>query len=197
MKNNRADCVRIGLFFGSFDPIHLGHIAVAQNAKEEGYLSEVWFMVSPLNPFKQSQSLTPEEHRLEMVRRSVFHLSGLIASDFEFTLDRPSYTADTLVLLMEKHPEFQFCLILGSDNMRDLPQWKNFAWINDHFDFLVYMRRGFPAETEFLRQVSILPGLSIDVSSTQVREELMENGETSNLSPIAARYIREKGLYRP
>ncbi len=121
--------MKIGLFFGSFNPIHIGHLIIANTMAENTDLEEVWFVVSPQNPFKKQKSLLHEFDRLEMVERAIQDNFKLKASDIEFHLPRPSYTIDTLTVLQEKYPEHQFGLIMGGDNLSHFHKWKNYEQI--------------------------------------------------------------------
>ena len=125
--------MRIGLFFGSFNPIHTGHLIIANHFAENTDLHQVWFIVSPQNPFKEKSSLLDEKHRLYMVNLAVENNYKLQASNIEFHLPQPSYTINTLTHLKEKHPEHEFILLMGSDNLPSLHKWKNIELIlRDH-----------------------------------------------------------------
>src|SRR3989339_302073 len=117
--------MKIGLYFGSFNPIHTGHLIIASHVLNETDLQQVWFVVSPQNPFKQEHSLLNEYHRLHLVQLAVEEDTRLRASDIEFKMPKPSYTIDTLVYLKEKYPQHQFTIIMGSDSFQNLPKWKN------------------------------------------------------------------------
>ena len=120
MSDNR----KIGLFFGSFNPVHTGHLVIAQSMAENAGLHKVWFVVSPLNPFKSSKSLLHEFDRYDMVRAAIDDNNRLAVTDVEFHLPRPSYTIDTLDHLTGKHPDHEFSIIIGEDNLQDFMRWK-------------------------------------------------------------------------
>jgi len=132
----------IGLFFGSFNPIHIGHLIIANLVKETTDVQEVWFVVSPQNPFKKNKNLLHEFDRLAMVEAAVADDYSFRAIDVEFSMSKPSYTVDTLTLLQEKHPEKTFHLIIGEDNLSSFPKWKNHEQILAHFNLIVYPRKG-------------------------------------------------------
>ena len=130
----------IGLFFGSFNPIHSGHLILANYVVEFTPVNELWFVVSPQNPFKKHQSLLPEIHRLAMVYRSIENDRRFKASNIEFSLPKPSYTSDTLMYLLEKYPNYKFSLIMGEDNLRTFHKWKNYEHILKNNRIYVYPR---------------------------------------------------------
>ena len=121
--------MKIGLYFGSFNPIHIGHLIIANHAVSETGLNQVWFVVSPQNPFKQSASLLNEYHRLHLIKSAIDGENNLRASNVEFNLPKPSYTVDTLVYLKEKYPEHEFSILMGSDGFENLNKWKNYKVI--------------------------------------------------------------------
>jgi nicotinate-nucleotide adenylyltransferase len=131
---------RVGLYFGSFNPIHIGHLIIANYMAQTDTIDEVWFVVSPHNPHKKKKNLLEDHHRLAMVRRAVEDNAKLRASDIEFRLPKPSYTVYTLQALKEKHPDYQFTLIMGADNLRSLHKWKNYEQIIERHAILVYPR---------------------------------------------------------
>jgi nicotinate-nucleotide adenylyltransferase len=116
---------KIGLFFGSFNPIHIGHLILANYILENSDMDELWFVVSPQNPFKQNHSLLNEYHRLHLVQTAIEGEAKMTAVDIEFKLPRPSYTIDTLAYLDEKYPEYEFSIIMGSDSLENIQKWKN------------------------------------------------------------------------
>ena len=123
-----------GLYFGSFNPIHNGHLMLANYLVEYGGIGELWFVISPQNPFKEKKSLLPDYQRLELVHRAVDDYKKFRACDVEFSLPKPSYTIDTLTYLKEKYPNKEFCLIIGSDNIERFPRWKNAQQIIDNYN---------------------------------------------------------------
>lgn len=133
---------KIGLYFGSFNPIHVGHLIIANAMLENTDMDEVWFVVSPQNPFKERQSLLPDIHRMQLVRRAIDDNYRLRACDVEMGLPVPSYTVVTLAHLNERYPDKEFCLIMGSDNLDHFDRWRNYQYILDHYHLYVYPRPG-------------------------------------------------------
>jgi len=130
----------VGLYFGTFNPIHVGHLVIANHMVQHANLDELWFVVSPQNPLKPKASLLADYHRLALVRIAVEDNDRLKASNIEFDLAQPSYTVHTLVALSEKYPDHNFTIIMGEDNLNTLPKWKNFEQILAHYSILVYPR---------------------------------------------------------
>jgi len=176
-----------GLFFGSFNPIHIGHLIVAEYLREHAGLDEVWFVVSPANPFKDEAGLWPAERRLELVRTAIADNPGFRLCDLEFHLPRPSYTARTLEKLLESQPDRRFSLLMGSDTLADLPRWKDSTWLQEAFhQLLVYRRRGARFEAEglaFPEKVRWFDAPSIDLSATYVRQVMAEGKSLRYLVP--------------
>src|SRR5512138_2428687 len=135
--------MQIGLYFGSFNPIHIGHLIIANHILNETKIEKIWFVVSPQNPFKESNSLLNEYDRLHLVRLAVQDDNRLRCSDIEFTLSKPSYTSNTMVFLSEKHPEHKFSIIMGSDSYQNLIKWRNYETIVDNYDIYVYQRKNY------------------------------------------------------
>ena len=165
----------IGLYFGSFNPIHIGHLLVATHIKEAAILDEVWFIVSPQNPFKKSHELAEENHRFEMVKIAIEKSAYFKASDIEFNLEKPSYTYITLKELTKQFPEHQFKLIIGEDNVPKFNEWKEVNWIQQNFNVLVYERRMADGgqyskniNSKFLKYQLPL----FDISSTNIRNRI-------------------------
>ena len=131
---------KVGLFFGSFNPIHVGHLIIGNHMAEFSDLEEVWFVVTPHNPHKKKKSLLDDVHRLAMVRIAIEDFPNLKASNIEFDLPQPNFTVNTLVLLEEKYPTVDFCLIMGEDNLKSFHKWKNFELILDRHSIYIYPR---------------------------------------------------------
>ena len=197
---------RIGIFGGSFNPIHLGHTALAAYICEQGVVDEVWLMVSPQNPLKQNRELLDEKERLHMARLAVAPYPMLKACDFEFTLPRPSYTYHTLQALRKAYPDHEFSLIIGEDNWQSFGRWYRGEDIARETPIIVYPRSSENSEhsestkelSTFNFQLSILedPPL-LPYSSTEVRHHIAAGQETSHmLHPDVAQYIREKHFYQ-
>ena len=166
---------RIGIFGGSFNPIHLGHTALAAYICEQGLIDEVWLMVSPHNPLKENSTLIDEQERLAMARLAVAPYPTLKASDFEFTLPRPSYTYHTLQALRKAYPDYEFSLIIGADNWVSFPRWKASNEILARHHLLVYPRPGYEIDESTLPpSVQKINTPLIEVSSTFIRESLAQ-----------------------
>ncbi len=194
--------MRIGCLFGTFDPPHLAHVAVAEHMLLTPGLDEVWLVVTPQNPFKMGRSLSPDRDRLAMVELAVEGHPGLVASAFELDLPRPNYTADTLRRMRMKWPEHAFDLIIGGDNLAAFHRWKDPEEILEHHRVLVYPREGAPmdpAEVHYLdhprvmivQDAPFLPG-----SATELRADF-EAGATMehNVAPAVLEYIKQHRLY--
>ena len=134
--------MQIGIYGGSFNPVHFGHVGLVKWVAEHTDLDEVWMMVSPNNPLKDSRELADEQVRLAGVRKAIEGIPHVVASDFEFHLPRPSYTANTLRALAAAYPQHTFSLIIGEDNLRILPRWREWEYIVSHYRIFVYPRRG-------------------------------------------------------
>lgn len=140
MKTNKQPIQRIGIYGGSFNPVHFGHVGLARWVIENTDLDELWLLVTPNNPLKQTASLAPEEQRLEAVRIAVKDIPHVLASDFEFSLPRPSYTANTLRALQTAYPEYEFTLVIGEDNLSIFSKWREYECILTNFRIFVYPR---------------------------------------------------------
>jgi nicotinate-nucleotide adenylyltransferase len=187
----------IGLFFGSFNPIHTGHLIIANTMLEYGKLSEVWFVVSPQNPFKISSGLLHEFDRFEMVRLAIHDNFKFRASDIEFQLTRPSYTIDTLTYLQEKYPMHQFRLIIGEDNLQQFPRWKNYEKILDYFSLLVYQRPTvLPSTLMNHPKVTVVEAPQFDISASFIRNAVKAGRSIKYLVPQGVEeYIKDKKFF--
>ncbi|MCK9301325.1 MAG: nicotinate (nicotinamide) nucleotide adenylyltransferase [Bacteroidales bacterium] len=162
---------RIGIFGGTFDPIHYGHISVAEHALRQAGLDELWFVISPHNPLKKEEEIKEAGQRLQEARQALSEFPEFIVSDIEFDLPRPSYMAQTLRTLQNKYPGEEFVLIIGGDNLAVFEQWKDYRFLLDHFDILVYPRPGSPNRVpDTWTRVNLLDAPPMDVSSTQIRK---------------------------
>jgi nicotinate-nucleotide adenylyltransferase len=187
--------VKIGLYFGSFNPIHIGHLIIANILYDRTDLDEVWFVVSPQNPLKKRQSLIHEFDRLKMVELAISDHYHFRASDVEFRMPKPSYTIDTLTYLADQYPQHQFCLFLGSDNLGQLPKWKNYQAILDQYEIFVYPR---PGETKTFDHpnIKIIEAPLLDISATFIRRSIQEGYSVKYLLPEGVEdYIQNKKLY--
>lgn len=188
--------MKIGLYFGSFNPIHIGHLIIANYTLQNTDLDQIWLVVSPQNPFKPSASLLNEYHRLHLVRTAVEDAENLRASDIEFGLPKPSYTVDTLAYLEEKYPNHEFSIIMGSDSYQNLPKWKNASVIAKRYSVFVYPRPGFEfTPTEEFPATRVDAPL-LDISSTMIRQWIKTNKNIQFLVPENVRKeITENGYY--
>ena len=197
--------VRIGIFGGSFNPIHLGHTALAAYICEQGLVDEVWLMVSPQNPLKQDLTLLDENERLAMARLAVAPYPMLRVCNFEFTLPRPSYTYHTLQALRTAYPDHEFSLIIGEDNWNNFHRWYRGDDIVRETPIIVYPRSSENSEhsestkelSTFKHQLSILENSPIlPYSSTEIRNIIAHGKDASHmLHPDVAKYITEKQHY--
>ncbi|MBM3169969.1 MAG: nicotinate-nucleotide adenylyltransferase [Bacteroidetes bacterium] len=188
--------MKIGLYFGSFNPIHMGHLIIAQTLYQRSALDQVWFVVSPQNPFKLQESLAHELDRLRMVELAVDDNFDFRASDVEFRMPKPSYTIDTLTYLSEKHPQHSFSLFMGSDNLNHFPKWKNYQAILEHYPVIVYPRPGTFQKMEH-PSISYVEAPLLDISATFIRQSIQAGFSVKYLLPERVEdYIRIKKLYQ-
>ncbi len=189
---------QIGLFFGSFNPIHVGHLIIGNYMANYTELDEVWFVVSPQNPFKEKKSLANMYDRLEMANLAISDADRLRTSDIEFSLPQPSYTIDTLTYLQERYPEYQFALIMGGDNLAGLKKWKNADIILRDYRIFVYPRPGYPVDSELVNHpsVTITETPNMELSSTTIRKAVKSGKSIQFQTPDAViDFIDKKGLY--
>lgn len=191
-----SERIRTALSGGTFNPIHNGHLAIAKSILRQGLASEVWLMVTPCNPWKSNMSLLPDGQRLEMVRQAVADTPGIYASDFEFSLPKPSYTAETLRRLTESFPDREFILTIGGDNWERFRHWKDWQYILDNFKIIVYPRRGFQTG-QIPESVTIMDCPLFDISSTQIRQMVHDGHDIAEMVPeTVSRTIAQLGLYK-
>ncbi len=164
--------MKIGLYFGSFNPIHTGHLIIADHIANHTDCSQVWLVVSPQNPLKPSSVLLNEYHRLHLANLAIEGNSKLKVSDIEFKLPKPSYTIDTLTYLKEKYPENSFAIILGSDSFQNLPHWKNFEQLVSNYEFLIYERPKHPVLENHDAKACIVQAPMLQISSTDIRKNI-------------------------
>ncbi len=193
MKNRK---IRTALFGGSFDPIHKGHTSLARAVRESGLADEVWFLVTPQNPHKQALRLTAESDRLEMVQRALEGEERIKASDFEFSLPRPSYTINTLNALEGSYPDREFILLMGADNWQKIDKWYKSEEILSRFGIIVYPRNN--EETPMLPDnVKWLQSPLLDISSTEIRNAISQGIDMQKwLHPAVLDYIKKNKLYK-
>ena len=189
--------MKIGLFFGSFNPIHTGHLIIANHVLNETNLDKIWFVVSPVNPYKITADLLDESARLSLVERALGTDERIIASNIEFQLPKPSFTINTLSFLKENYSEHDFSIIMGSDNFRLFDKWKNYEKISANHKVLVYVRAGFEIENTFNTDIEVLNAPVLDISATEIRRLIKEGKSIRYLVPeVVRREIEEKGYYK-
>ncbi len=189
--------MRVGLFFGSFNPIHIGHLAIANYMIEFSSLKQIWFVVSPQNPFKNKANLLSEYHRLELVNRAIGDDHRFRASSIEFKLPQPSYTIDTIAYLKEKHPDHDFRIIMGVDQLASFHKWKNPDELRTQIGFTVYPRPGF-THHELLdsKEFELIDAPLMEISSSFIRNAIKEGKDVKHfVHPAAWKYIDEMGFY--
>lgn len=189
--------MKIGLFFGSFNPIHIGHLAIANYMAEYTGLEQIWFVVSPQNPFKNKSSLLADYHRLELVNRAIERYPNFKSSKIEFGMPQPSFTIDTLTYLKEKNPTHQFSLIVGSDNLKSFSKWKNHELILKNHDLFIYPRPDFRSEDINLNgNINIVDAPLMEISSSYIREAIKEKKDIPYFMPEKAyNYLKEMHFY--
>jgi len=183
--------MKVGLFFGSFNPIHIGHLVIANHLVEYSDLDQVWFVVTPHNPFKKKSTLLDNYQRLEMVYRATKDYTKIKPCDIEFNLPQPNYTINTLVHLQEKYPKHEFALIMGEDNLKSFHKWKNYELILENHNIYVYPR--VPENTEETelskhKKVHHINAPIMELSSTFIRNAVKEG---KNVQPMLPQYVWE------
>lgn len=182
---------KIGLFFGSFNPIHIGHLILGNYILENSDMEELWFVVSPQNPFKDKKSLLKDHNRLDMVQLAIKNYPKMRASNVEFSLPTPSYTIDTLTYLQEKYPDYSFSLIMGEDNLGSLHKWKNYELLLKNHQIIVYPRIfGEEKNQNYLQHenISLIKAAVIELSATEIRNMIKEG---KNVRPMLPREVFE------
>ncbi|MEZ4966919.1 MAG: nicotinate (nicotinamide) nucleotide adenylyltransferase [Saprospiraceae bacterium] len=189
---------KIGLFFGSFNPVHIGHLIIANFMATQTDLDKVWLVVSPQNPLKPKKSLARDHDRLHLVRLGIGDNPKLQASNVEFDLPKPSYTIDTLAFLKEKHPDREFALIMGGDNLASLHLWKNYEQILEGYDIYVYKRPSVDLGDRAAHpRVHICEAPMLDISATYIRECIRQGKSVRYLVPDPVwEYLESGTLYR-
>ena len=190
--------MKIGLFFGSFNPVHIGHMIIANHMAEYTDLDQIWMVISPQNPLKLKTSLAKDHDRLHLVQIAIGNNSKLKASNAEFNLPIPSYTIDTLTYLKEKHPEKTFSLIMGGDNIEGIENWKNYETLLAEYDIYVYQRPGYQIGKYSIHpRVKVLFAPMIDISATFIRNALKNKKSIQYLVPdIVFHYLENSNMYR-
>jgi len=189
--------VTVGLFFGSFNPIHVGHLIIAQTMINDGGINEVWFVVSPQNPLKDSKSIIHHFDRIDMVELAIEGNDRMRASDIEFNLPQPSYTINTLTYISEKFPTHTFRLIIGEDNLENFHKWKNHDQILQQYGLLVYSREGSDGQAFSEHpHVKFIDAPLINISATYIRKKIRQQKSVKYLVPESVEdFIHKKKLY--
>ena len=192
--------MKVGLFFGTFNPIHIGHLIIANYMVEFSDLDEVWFVVTPLSPFKQKKSLLNNHHRLALANIAVETYPKLKTSDIEFKLPQPNYTINTLIHIEEKYPNHQFCLIMGEDNLKGFHKWKNYETILKNYELYVFPRISEnPTNQQLVDHPKIhkIDAPIVQISSTFIRKSIKNNMDIRPmLSENVWNYIDEMNFYK-
>jgi len=191
---------KIGLFFGTFNPIHIGHLIIANHIAEHSNLDEIWLVITPHNPLKKKNSLLEDYHRLELVRRACEGYNKLKPSDIEFKLPQPNYTVNTLAHLSDTYPDYTFSLIMGEDNLNNFHKWKNYEIILQNHDIYVYPRIANKEESIFLKnhpKIHPIKAPIMEITSTHIRKAIKEGKNIVPMLPDAVwKYIDEMNFYK-
>lgn len=189
--------MKVGLYFGSFNPIHIGHLIIANHVFNCADLKKIFFVVSPQNPLKKSNGLLNEFHRLHLVRLAVEDNPVFMASDVEFKLPKPSYTIDTLAYLKEKYPNYDFSIIMGSDSYLNISRWKNYERLLSENEIIVYERPGFEVVKQSEKTTVLKNAPLLNISSTYIRSLVKDRKSIRYLVPDkVAEEIEAAGYYR-
>ncbi len=192
---------KVGLFFGSFNPIHVGHLIIANHLVEHTELDEVWFVVSPQNPDKQKASMLEDDHRMALVRLAIEDNPKFKASNVEFDLPKPSYTIRTLVELSEQHPSFEFALIMGEDNLRSLHKWKSHQEIVQNHHVYVYPRINQEKKPEGIYanhpSITYVDAPVMKISASHIRKCIKDSKSVEYmLTEPVYQYVEEMHFYK-
>lgn len=188
--------MKVGLYFGSFNPIHHGHLIIANYMVQQTALDQVWFVVSPQNPLKPSAGLLNEYHRLFLVQIATEGEPKLKVTDIEFRLPKPSYTVTTLAYLAEKYPTHEFALVMGSDSFENLPRWKNYEHILENYPIYIYKRPGHEVTAQYDKAaITILKAPLLEISATHIRKNIKEGKSIRYLVPDKVMEEIERNSY--
>lgn len=191
---------KIGLYFGTFNPIHIGHLILANHFAETTDLDEVWLVVTPQNPMKRKDSILDNHHRLELVYKATYDYPKLRPSDIEFGLPMPNYTINSLTHIEEKHPDKQFVLLMGEDNLVSFPKWKNYELILERYELYVYPRKTdltIPKQFQNNPKINLIDAPQIELSSSAIRKSIKANQNIRPLLPPESwLYLDEMNFYK-
>jgi nicotinate-nucleotide adenylyltransferase len=191
---------KIGLYFGTFNPIHIGHLILANHFAETTDLDQVWLVVTPQNPMKRKDSILDNHHRLELVYKATYDYPKLRPSDIEFGLPMPNYTINSLTHFEEKHPDKQFVLLMGEDNLVSFPKWKNYELILERYELYVYPRktdRTIPKQFQNNPKINLIDAPQIELSSSAIRKAIIANQNIRPLLPPESwLYLDEMNFYK-
>jgi nicotinate-nucleotide adenylyltransferase len=192
--------MKIGLYFGTFNPIHAGHLIIANHLAEHTDLEQIWMVVTPHNPLKQKNTLLDDYHRLHLVRLATEDYPKIKPSDIEFKLPQPNYTVNTLVHLLEKYPQHEFSLVMGEDNLKSFHKWKNYDYILQNHDIYVYPRVSDEAENLELKDHARIHHIAapiVEISSTFIRENIKNKKNIRPLLPYNVwEYVDHNNFYK-
>jgi nicotinate-nucleotide adenylyltransferase len=200
IRKIRVVFMKIGLYFGTFNPIHVGHLIIANHMAEHSDLDQVWMVVTPHNPLKKKSTLLDDYHRLQMVHLATEDFPKIKPSDIEFKLAQPNYTVNTLVHLQEKYPDHEFSLIMGEDNLKSFHKWKNYEAILEHHDIYVYPRISSEIENLTFKnhpKIHLIDAPVVEISSTFIRDNIKKGKNVQPLLPLKVwEYIDHNNFYR-
>jgi len=191
--------LKIGLYFGSYNPVHIGHLAIANYLVEYTDIDQLWFVVSPQNPHKKKTNLLDDYQRSELVYRAVEGDDRLRVSNIEFNLPKPSYTVNTLAYLKDQHPDYHFQILMGSDNLENFHKWKNYETIIENYGVIVYPRPGFDkSNVRNHKNITIAEGAPlIEISSSFIRKAIHEGKDIRHFLPLKSfEYLEEMNFYK-
>lgn len=191
--------LKVGLYFGSYNPIHIGHLAIANYMVEYTNIDQLWFVVSPQNPFKKKANLLDDYQRLELAHLAVKGDDRLRASNIEFNLSKPSFTIDTLAYLKDQHPDYDFVILMGSDNLESFHKWKNYETIVENYGVIVYPRTGIDkTKVQSHKNITIAEGVPLmEISSSFIRKAINEGKDVRHFLPQKSwEYLDEMNFYK-
>ncbi len=187
--------MKIGLYFGSFNPIHIGHLVIANHIINNTDFKKIWFIISPQNPLKLSKSLLNEYQRLYLLKLAIEDDPNFKASDIEFKLPKPSYTINTITYLKEKYPQHQFGIIMGSDSFQNIGKWRNYEQLIKENEIIIYKRPGFEVKYSYQNLIILKDAPLLEISATSIRDMIKKSKSIRYIVPDKVREEIEKGGY--